>query len=149
MPDREAADLLDCLKSMFRLVKLEGEESAREAYIKLNFSDATVLDLVNEQPGVSMGDVSRELGSPLSTATTVVDRLVRKGLVDRGRDEKNRRVIRLHPTENGVAFYRTKRTHEEDVCRLFLEMLPDSARETYLELSKKIAEGSDRRLDFR
>lgn len=148
MTDQDAARLLDGLKHLVRLVKREGSEPlVRQAYTKLNGSDVTVLNLVNEAPGVSMGEVSRELGSPLSTATTVVDRLVRKGFVARERDGSNRRVIRLAPTKEGAEFHEKKRSYEMEVCRIFLDMLEPEDQTEFIRLSGIVGEGSKRRLD--
>ncbi len=148
MTDPDAARLLIGLKNLLRVVKRGGSEPiVRQAYTKLNGSDLTVLNLVNEQPGVSMGEVSRELASPLSTATTVVDRLVRKGFVARGRDGANRRVIRLEPTDEGAAFYAHKRAYEERICRMFLDTLDSEDQKTFIRLTAIVSEGSRQHLD--
>ena len=48
-----------------------------------------------------MGNISNYLGSTLSSATSIVDRLVDKGLVERAPDPEDRRVVICRLTEMG------------------------------------------------
>ena len=61
-----------------------------------------VIDLLGRRDACIMRDVASELGSPLSTATTVVDRLVAADLVARTRDNADRRAVRLVLTKSGL-----------------------------------------------
>ena len=53
-----------------------------------------------QQEDQRMGSISNYLGSTLSSATSIIDRLVDKGLVERAPDPEDRRVVicRLTPT---------------------------------------------------
>lgn len=98
-------DLAEALRSALgrlnRALKAEGISNAEHPYARLNLSDLVVADLLTRQDSCIMSDVARALGSPLSTATTVVDRLVKSGLVERARGENDRRSVRLAMTEEG------------------------------------------------
>ncbi len=48
-----------------------------------------------------MGGIARHLGSTLSATSTIVDRLVNKGLVERGPDPSDRRVVVCQLTAEG------------------------------------------------
>jgi DNA-binding MarR family transcriptional regulator len=54
---------------------------------------------------LTMGELSQALGVPLSTATRIVDWLVRNGYVERLADPGDRRVVRVALTETGQAMY--------------------------------------------
>jgi DNA-binding MarR family transcriptional regulator len=56
-----------------------------------------------EQPP-TMGELSAELGIPLSTATRMADRLVRGRIVERRDDPSDRRIVRLCLTAKGTKF---------------------------------------------
>jgi DNA-binding MarR family transcriptional regulator len=56
-----------------------------------------------EQPP-TMGELSAELGIPLSTATRMADKLVRGKIVDRCDDPGDRRIVRLCLTASGTKF---------------------------------------------
>ena len=55
------------------------------------------------QPGPQrMGNLSNHLGSTLSATTSIVDRLVDKGLVERAPDSTDRRVVTIGLTSLGA-----------------------------------------------
>ena len=55
---------------------------------------------------ITMGDLSRILGVPFSTATRTADWLVNNGYVRRLADPDDRRVVRVESTEAGKELYR-------------------------------------------
>ncbi len=55
---------------------------------------------------ITMGDLSRILGVPFSTATRMVDWLVENGYVQRLADPDDRRVVRVELTGAGKELYR-------------------------------------------
>lgn len=54
--------------------------------------------------GLTMNELARLQGCALSSASALVDRLLREGLVDRVSDASDRRVVRVVPTAKGDAF---------------------------------------------
>lgn len=68
--------------------------------LELTISQIRTLALLQQEPQ-RMGTVSTYLGSTLSSATSIVDRLVERGLVGRGQDPDDRRVVTCHLTELG------------------------------------------------
>lgn len=67
----------------------------------LTMSQLRVLHLLNRTRFALAGTVAEVLKVRPSTATGIVDRLVRQGLVDRQRDPEDRRCVRIYLTENG------------------------------------------------
>ena len=68
--------------------------------LELTISQIRTLALLQQEPQ-RMGTVSTYLGSTLSSATSIVERLVERGLVGRGQDPDDRRVVTCHLTELG------------------------------------------------
>lgn len=68
--------------------------------LELTISQIRPLALLQQEPQ-RMGTISSYLGSTLSSATSIVDRLVKRGLVGRGQDPDDRRVVTCHLTELG------------------------------------------------
>jgi DNA-binding MarR family transcriptional regulator len=58
---------------------------------------------VLRQGAQRMGNIASGLGSSLSSATSMVDRLVDKGLVERRSDPEDRRVVQCRLTPRGAA----------------------------------------------
>ena len=66
----------------------------------------TVAVVLTRQPEpVSMGELSRMLDVPLSTATRIMDWLVKSGYAERLPDAQDRRVVRVGLTQNGRQIY--------------------------------------------
>lgn len=64
--------------------------------IELPLSQLRCLHAINESPGRKMQDLTPVLHVGLPAVSQIVDRLVRKGLVERRADLNDRRVVRLH-----------------------------------------------------
>ncbi|MDD3313261.1 MarR family transcriptional regulator [Pseudodesulfovibrio sp.] len=68
--------------------------------IGLSPSHAFMLQLVNEQPGITQKELAEYLSLAPSTLTRFADRLVYRGYVER--DQKGK-VVRIYPTSEGKA----------------------------------------------
>ncbi len=69
----------------------------------LTLSQLRVLYMLQAGPGTPAGAVAATLKVRPSTATGIVDRLVRDGLVLRERDDLDRRRVRIWLTERGMS----------------------------------------------
>ncbi len=68
----------------------------------LTMSQLRVLYMLQAGPGTPAGAVAAQLKVRPSTATGIVDRLVRDGLVRRARDDMDRRRVRIWLTDRGL-----------------------------------------------
>lgn len=57
--------------------------------------------LLSERGDMTIGELGNKMYLASSTATDLIDRMERNMLVERVRDENDRRVVRLHMTEKG------------------------------------------------
>ncbi len=76
----------------------------------LTMSQLRVLHMLQAEPGTPAGNIAALLKVRPSTATGIVDRLVRDGLVRRERDELDRRRVRIWLTEQGLRVINEIRT---------------------------------------
>lgn len=60
------------------------------------------LRFVALNPGISMHELSEKLYLHVSTMTGIVDRLVKRGYIQRERSQEDRRVVRLSVTASGL-----------------------------------------------
>lgn len=56
---------------------------------------------LDKRKEISMTELVEYINSPMSTATGIVDRLVKSGYIKRGRSETDRRIVILALTEEG------------------------------------------------
>jgi len=60
-----------------------------------------VLATIADQPDITVSQLSQALSIHVSTASNLLDKLARAGLVERLRVEEDRRVVQLRLTEKG------------------------------------------------
>jgi MarR family transcriptional regulator, organic hydroperoxide resistance regulator len=60
-----------------------------------------VLKTISQDESLSLGELARRMYLHPSTITGLIDRLEKKGLVERDRDQTDRRVIKLRLTSKG------------------------------------------------
>jgi DNA-binding MarR family transcriptional regulator len=109
------------------------EHNLREKIEQINDPDVffTIGFIFSRQSiPITMGDLSRVLGVPFSTATRTVDWLVDNGYVQRLADPEDRRVVRVDLTDAGKELYRTMNDLLLESAELFLlNFSPDERKE--------------------
>jgi DNA-binding MarR family transcriptional regulator len=95
-----ARQILDTIPTVMRLLRVQMRREAGEAVSVPQFR---VLAFIGRTDGASLSAVADFIGVAAATASTMVDRLVRRGLVTREADPAERRRVRLHLTAEGAA----------------------------------------------
>lgn len=67
----------------------------------VNFHQSLILFTLLEKDGVTFSEISNRARIENSSLTTMADNLEKMGVVQRGFDKNNRRIVRLHLTEKG------------------------------------------------
>ena len=74
----------------------------------------------------TMGELSVELGLPLSTATRIVDGLVNANFLERIHDAHDRRVVRVQMSKNGREMYQTAMDfNKQRICHILSRFTPE------------------------
>jgi MarR family transcriptional regulator, organic hydroperoxide resistance regulator len=96
----DAADVVRTLRRLFRAI----HEYSKAVLARSGLSGPQVwaLSLLAARPGLSAGELAERMFVHPSTLTGIVERLVRKGLISRTVDEKDKRGVRLAVTRNGL-----------------------------------------------
>jgi MarR family transcriptional regulator, organic hydroperoxide resistance regulator len=72
--------------------------------LKFSKSEIFTLLLLDKRNEITMTELTEYINSPMSTATGIVDRLVKNGYIIRDRSETDRRIVVLRLTEKGSQF---------------------------------------------
>ena len=139
MHDRElegyTQDLWDTIMRIihnFRAGTAEWEEAG------LTFAQAMFLLELRKAGRCSMGELSQRLGITQGVATRMVDRLLEKGMVERARGEKDRRVVLVKATEKGSAVARGIEELNRGKMQELFRHVPAKERTDLLALLKEI-----------
>ena len=92
----------------------------------------------HHQGPITMGDLSRELGVPLSTATRTMDWLVNNGYAERLPDPNDRRIVLVGLTRAGEETYHAISRFMLDRVEQAMSQLSPAERETFVSLLNKV-----------
>jgi DNA-binding MarR family transcriptional regulator len=101
--------------------------SERLAHLGLTPGEINALANLADGEGRTVSELSRQVGTPLTTMTSMLDRLTRRGLITRHTPESNRRTVVITLTTAGRPIAREARRAISD---LEVELVSDlSARQ--------------------
>jgi DNA-binding MarR family transcriptional regulator len=137
--DRRAAEFRALQESV--LVRLRGLDLSAlgELARELSLQEFRALEFLDSVEPRMMRELAQHLGLAVNSVTEVVDRLERRGLADRRRDDADRRVVRVELTEEGRAAAETISSGILNVYRSYLGALTAEEQEALLALYRKIA----------
>ena len=97
----------------------------------MNFPQYTVMQKLDELGELTMGTLSENLGTTMGAATNLVDKLVHAGHVVRRRSARDRRVVQVKLTEQGLrVFARVTKESVELLGRTFRKFSPEERQVT-------------------
>jgi DNA-binding MarR family transcriptional regulator len=123
----------------------ESQPSGKEAGIEdagLFFTAASVF--FSHDGPITMGELSRDLEVPLSTATRTMDWLVNNGYAQRLPDSKDRRIVRVELTAQGQETFQTIRTFMLGRVEQAMSPLSMSERKTFITLINKVLDAFEK-----
>ncbi len=96
------------------------------------------LFMLEKKKGCTMSDLAESVSVPLSTATGIVDRLVKRGYVKRDRSEEDRRVVVVYLTSRGLEVIDRYREQLQAVLFRVISALTPGETEQLMHLMQKI-----------
>jgi DNA-binding MarR family transcriptional regulator len=108
--------------------------------IELTSSQIKVLATFNERESYTMTELSQILSVTLPTMTAMIDRLIQSGLVNRERDERDRRVVLVSLTGEGKKIIRNLMDVRKQEIEKVLAMLDLREVEVFLDSIESVAQ---------
>ena len=108
--------------SMLRFVNaVKGEsEACSEICGGFNEKEMQVVVFVGQHTSVKMTEISENLNSPLSTLTSVVDKLVERKFLTRVHSDEDRRVVNVALTVKGKNSFKTFLNRKDEMAEKIL-----------------------------
>lgn len=98
-PREKVEQIESDLRKISGIVKQKGREILTNFPITL--PQFIALQWLNEEGDMTIGDLSNKMYLAFSTTTDLVDRMEKNNLLERVRDNKDRRVVRIHLLDEG------------------------------------------------
>lgn len=97
-PERCALEVMETVPLVMRFIR---GEMRRQGATDLSVPQFRALGFLHRNPGASLSDLAEHLGITRATASATVERLVRRGLINRTDDPQERRRLILTLTAEG------------------------------------------------
>jgi DNA-binding MarR family transcriptional regulator len=111
-------------------------EQAKVRCFDLNYDAIFLLQFLRRQSASTMGEISREMQVPVSTATRVVDRLAAKGLVSRKKDTTDKRIVLVSLDPEGERLVKAVEQHSFEVIFKNFSTFTDEERMAVLKTAR-------------
>jgi len=107
--------------------------------LDLSFSKSEIFAmlLVDRHGEIIMSQVADFINVPMSTATGIAERLVKKGYLKRERSETDRRIVVVKLTEQGKDLIRDLKNTISEYIHLINESLTDEERQVLMKIVLK------------
>jgi len=96
------------------------------------------LDILVSRNKCKMTDLSKDLGIKLSTATGLVDRLIKRHFAKRERDTEDRRLVWIYPTQTGIKIDKKIKEIKENHVSKILRKITQNDRDNLIRIIEKI-----------
>ncbi|MFU0824491.1 MarR family winged helix-turn-helix transcriptional regulator [Clostridium sp.] len=91
----------------------------------LSVTEIHTIEAIGMYTARTMSEVAADLGITVGTLTTAINNLVKKGYVERQKDEKDRRVVKIVLTRTGKLAYRVHEKFHSDMIKATIEGLSE------------------------
>jgi DNA-binding MarR family transcriptional regulator len=127
LENKELAGHLDSL--MQRLsVSTHRQKNQFAEEIGISRQQFDVLCIIYEKGQITMGELCKEISSACSTATDLADKLEKAGYVERLREKRDRRVVRLNILPKGEKLIKSVIERRAEKLGLILETFEEEER---------------------
>ncbi|MCR8641678.1 MarR family transcriptional regulator [Paenibacillus sp. N1-5-1-14] len=126
-------------KLWFKISKEIKNHMETELSPALTEGQLNVLELLTEQESMKPSDFLEYLETTPAAVTTLLDRMERGELIERRRDEKDRRIVWVHVTDKGKAEYERGMRIRQELLNTYLDRISAHNQQLFMYLLGKIA----------
>lgn len=132
--EEEFFKLLDELKILFFPDKWETE------FLEYSKNEILTIIFLYRRECVTISEIADYLMSPLNTVSGVVNRLEKKGMVQRIRDSKDKRIVNIILTKEGLDLYNKEKKEMIFYFKEVYTTLTDVEREALFSIFGKVVD---------
>ena len=132
--ERNWEELNTYLVSIFNdVLSIEENELKKSQFSDLTITEMHTIDAIGMYKKKTTTEVARELLVTVGTLTTSINRLVKKGYVERIRSEDDRRVVKLGLTKKGRLVFRINQHFHHEMVKSAIKDLDEDEQEVFLK----------------
>ncbi|ACD51015.1 MarR family transcriptional regulator [Clostridium botulinum] len=131
----------EILVELFNDILQIEEQTIREGVISdLSITEIHTIEAIGMYKKRTMSEVAQDLKITVGTLTTAINKLIKKGYVERSRIEEDRRVVLIALTKKGKLAYRLHEKFHNDMVSNSIESLTQQEEEMLISALNKINE---------
>jgi DNA-binding MarR family transcriptional regulator len=139
MPGKEEkAGFISALLGLAGAIKTESDVCGKLCG-GLSEKELFILVFVGENRKVKMSEIAEGLAAPLSTLTSIVDKLVEKKYLSRDHSEEDRRVVKVSLAQNGKEAYKLLVDRKQHIAGKVLSRFSEKERGTLIEYVNRLS----------
>ncbi|NME81632.1 MarR family transcriptional regulator [Clostridium sp. SM-530-WT-3G] len=119
------------------ILQIEEETLKKDEHSDLTITEIHTIEAIGIDKEKTMSEIAQQLNVTLGTLTTGINKLIKKGYVERNRTEEDRRIVLVRLTEKGkVAYKHHEEFHNEMVQNSVNDLTEDEKKVLASSLEK-------------
>lgn len=103
------------------ILHIEEKAMKNTKFANLSITEIHTIEAVGKEGNRTMGEIAHDLRITVGTLTTAINRLIKKGYVERKRIEEDRRVVLVNLTEIGEEVFNAHSIFHKEMIDAILE----------------------------
>ena len=122
--------LNELLVNLFNYILLIEEKNLQDQGVNLSMTEVHILEAIEKSPSNMMSAIAKRLMVTQGTLTVSTSKLVKKGYIERCKDDKDKRIVRLSLTDKAEHVLSIHDSfHEKMIDKLLNELELDKEEE--------------------
>lgn len=131
--------LNDLLVQLFNDILLIEEKTLQNGPLSdLSVTEIHTIEAIGMYKDRTMTEVAQDLKITVGTLTTAINKLIKKGYVERKRTEEDRRVVLIHVTKKGKLAYRLHEKFHSDMINETIGVLDEDQEKILVSSLEKL-----------
>ena len=136
---KETSVVNELLVKIFNEILQIEEKTLKSGYFSdLSVREMHTIEAIGSKSKRMMSEVAQDLGITVGTLTTSINRLIKKGYVERSRIEEDRRVVLVELTKKGKVANRLHERFHNEMVKEMMDGLLDDEKEVLIRSLNKL-----------
>ncbi|WP_291579811.1 MarR family winged helix-turn-helix transcriptional regulator [Clostridium sp. UBA6640] len=122
------------------ILKIEQKALAESVLKDLSITETHTIEAIGMYEVKTMSEVAQSLKITVGTLTTAINKLVKKGYVERNRCEEDRRSVKIKLTRKGKLAYRIHERFHHEMIKASIEGLSQEEEDVLIRSLEKLNE---------
>lgn len=122
------------------ILKIEQKALAESVLKDLSITETHTIEAIGMYEVKTMSEVAQSLKITVGTLTTAINKLVKKGYVERNRCEEDRRSVKIKLTRKGKLAYRIHEKFHHEMIKATVEGLSQEEEDVLIRSLEKLNE---------